>query len=196
MSAPQVPLGLPEEKKTAVPVVSVPLEEESISPENEPVQKVIPWTYKWIALACVVAFPIGQNWTNASLGPLKNTLRQELGITNAQFGVIASADSFVNSIFPILGGMILDWWGPNPVTICCTVVIFLGSVVAAASIHISAWRMLVAGHVIMGFGIAILDQAQQKVRHLFPLPSNTQDTILTPTFCLHSSFIIGLVPEV
>ncbi|KAK7214585.1 hypothetical protein V2G26_002588 [Clonostachys chloroleuca] len=168
MSAPQVPLDPPEEKKVAVPVVSVPLEEESISAEIEPVQKVIPWTYKWIALACVVAFPIGQNWTNASLGPLKNTLRQELGITNVQFGVIASADSFVNSIFPILGGMILDWWGPNPVTICCTVVIFLGSVVAAASIHISAWRMLVAGHVIMGFGIAILDQAQQKfIYHWF-----------------------------
>ncbi|KAK7413858.1 hypothetical protein QQX98_007275 [Neonectria punicea] len=127
-------------------------------PDEEPVAKPIPWTYKWIALACVIAFPIGQNWTNASLGPLKNTLREELNITNAQFGVIASADSFINSIFPILGGMILDWWGPNPITICCTVIIFVGSVIAAAAIHISAWRVLVAGHIVMGFGIAILDQ--------------------------------------
>ncbi|KAM5341454.1 hypothetical protein ACJ41O_014485 [Fusarium nematophilum] len=99
---------------------------------------------------------------------MKNTLREELNITNAQFGVIASADSFVNFIFPILGGMILDWWGHNPVTICCTVIIFFGSVIAAAAIHVTAWRQLVAGHIVMGFGIAVLDQAQQKfIYHWF-----------------------------
>ncbi|RSL62711.1 hypothetical protein CEP53_004678 [Fusarium sp. AF-6] len=161
--------ALYDEKDATVQVSGTPSDQDSNSPaEDEPVEKPIPWTYKWIALACVIAFPIGQNWTNASLGPLKNTLREELNITNAQFGVIASADSFVNSIFPILGGMILDWWGPNPVTICCTVIIFIGSVIAAAAIHVTAWRMLVAGHIVMGFGIAVLDQAQQKfIYHWF-----------------------------
>ena len=159
--------ALYDEKDATVQVSGTPSDQDSNSPaEDEPADKPIPWTYKWIALACVIAFPIGQNWTNASLGPLKNTLREELNITNAQFGVIASADSFVNSIFPILGGMILDWWGPNPVTICCTVIIFIGSVIAAAAIHVTAWRMLVAGHIVMGFGIAVLDQAQQKVPDL------------------------------
>ncbi|KAL0942045.1 MFS transporter [Colletotrichum truncatum] len=172
MATPQDQRPLPDEKNVSVGVAI------ATSEDDTPVQvatsdadddlKPIPWTYKWIALACVIAFPIGQTWTNASLGPLKNTLRNELGITNAQFGVISSADSFVNSIFPIIGGMTLDWWGPNRITICCTMIIFVGATVAAVAIHLEAWRVLAAGHVLMGFGTAILDQAQQKfVYHWF-----------------------------
>ncbi|KAF7557483.1 hypothetical protein G7Z17_g725 [Cylindrodendrum hubeiense] len=114
----------------------------------------IPWSYKWLALLCIVSLPIGHTWTGSALGPLKNTLREELGINNAQFGVISSADAFVNTVFPIIGGLILDWWGPNLVTICCTSVILVGSVVAAVGVQINLWRVLVSGHVLMGFGIA------------------------------------------
>jgi hypothetical protein len=64
----------------------------------------IPWKYMILALICIVSFPIGTNWTSASLGPLKNTLRNELGITNTQFGIIASSDSVVNSVWPIVEG--------------------------------------------------------------------------------------------
>jgi hypothetical protein len=39
----------------------------------------------------------GVNWSNSALGPLRNTLRNELGINNEQFGVISSADAIVNS---------------------------------------------------------------------------------------------------
>ncbi|GKT56172.1 MFS transporter [Colletotrichum tofieldiae] len=162
----------PDETKRAVGVVQ-PLPDDAVPDQHFTTEtnsdlKPIPWTYKWIALACVIAFPIGSNWTNASLGPLKNTLRIELGVTNAQFGVISSADSFVNSIFPIIGGMTLDWWGPNRITICCTTIIFVGATVAAVAVHLQTWRMLAAGHVLMGFGVAILDQAQQKfVYHWF-----------------------------
>lgn len=161
---PQSSLSL-NEKKASIHVAGSTDEETPIDSTSSdlPAEKPIPWTYKWIALACVIAFPIGQTWTNASLGPLKNTLREELGVTNAQFGVIASADSFINSVFPILGGMILDWWGPNPITICCTAVISLGSIIAAVAIHVSNWRVLASGYIVMGFGMAILDQAQQKV---------------------------------
>ncbi|WQF88900.1 Putative major facilitator superfamily, MFS transporter superfamily [Colletotrichum destructivum] len=129
--------------------------------EDETLQR-IPWSYKWIALLCVVSLPIGHTWTGSALGPLKNTLREQLGVSNAQFGVISSADAFVNTVFPIVGGLALDWWGPNPVTLCCTAAILVGSVVAAAGVQVGLWRVLVGGHVLMGFGIAVLDSATQK----------------------------------
>ncbi|KAF4837236.1 Major facilitator superfamily domain-containing protein 1 [Colletotrichum tropicale] len=129
--------------------------------DDETLQR-IPWSYKWIALVCIVSLPIGHTWTGSALGPLKNTLRNELDINNAQFGVISSADAFVNTVFPIIGGLILDWWGPNVVTMCCTAVILVGSVVAAAGVQVGLWRVLVSGHVLMGFGIAVLDSATQK----------------------------------
>lgn len=123
----------------------------------------IPWKYKCIAFACIVALPIGQTWTQSSLSPLKSTLRRELHVTNTQFGVISSADAFVNTVFPIVGGMLLDWWGPNIITLCCTSIIVVGSVIAALATNLGLWRMMVGGHVLMGFGIAVLDSAQQKV---------------------------------
>lgn len=134
-----------------------------VDPDDDEERPKAPWTYKWIALACVVLFPVGTTWTNASLGPLKNTLRNELDINNTQFGIINSADSFVNTVFPILGGLFLDWWGPNIITLCCTSVILVGSVVAAAGVNVGLWRVLVGGHILMGFGVAVLDSAQQKV---------------------------------
>jgi MFS family permease len=123
----------------------------------------IPWRYKWTALLCFITLPIGHTWTGSALGPLKNTLREELGITNAQFGVISSADAFVNTVFPIIGGIILDWYGPNIVTLFCTNIVLVGSAIAAAGVQVGLWRVLVAGHVLMGFGIAVLDSATQKV---------------------------------
>ena len=68
----------------------------------------IAWKYKWLALLCVCAFPLGQNCerflaldtirgealglafgvsgTDSALGPLKATLRTELKIDNTQYG--------------------------------------------------------------------------------------------------------------
>jgi hypothetical protein len=72
----------------------------------------VPWRVKWISMAAVILLPLGalsvstvltckgNNWSSASLGPLKNTLRQEMGINNEQFGVISSADAIVNSYVP------------------------------------------------------------------------------------------------
>ncbi|KAL2204072.1 MFS general substrate transporter [Sarocladium strictum] len=134
--------------------------EETTSPSS---LTTIPWRYKWTALLCFITLPIGHTWTGSALGPLKNTLREELGITNAQFGVISSADAFVNTVFPIIGGIILDWYGPNIVTLCCTNIVLVGSVIAAAGVQVGLWRVLVAGHVLMGFGIAVLDSATQKL---------------------------------
>jgi len=160
----------PETRKSDVLTTSEELGLEASIPNDHEVVVAhprIPRRYRYVALACVVAFPIGNNWTGSSLGPLKNTLRDEFGINNAQFGVISSADGFVNTVFPIFGGLIMDWWGPNVVTVCCTSIMFAGSLIAAGSTNAEAWRMLVGGHVLMGFGVAVLDSAQQKVRETF-----------------------------
>lgn len=164
---PESPAPVRDEEKTQ-PDIDIqalgisPADLPPIDTEDETLQR-IPWSYKWIALLCIVSLPIGHTWTGSALGPLKNTLRNELGVNNAQFGVISSADAFVNTVFPIVGGLVLDWWGPNLVTLCCTAVILVGSVVAAAGVQVGLWRVLVSGHVLMGFGIAVLDSATQKV---------------------------------
>ena len=122
----------------------------------------IPWKYKILALICIVSLPIGHTWTGASLGPLKNTLRNELGITNTQFGVISASDAIVNSIWPIIGGILLDYFGPNIIILCCTFIVLVGSILSGLAVNFGLWRLLAGGHILMGFGIAVLDSATQK----------------------------------
>lgn len=129
--------------------------------EDEP--QPIPWKFKWVALACVISLPLGRRWASSTLGPLKNTLRNELGINNAQYGVMSSADGLVNTLLPIFGGMLLDWWGPNSVTLVCTTVMLGGNALAAGATNLGKWRVLVAGQIIEGLGVAVLDSAQHKV---------------------------------
>lgn len=144
-----------------------------------------PWRYKILALVCVTSLPVGHTWTGASLGPLKDTLRNEVGVTNTQFGVISASDAIVNSIWPIIGGIRLDWFGPNIIVLCeftmpvqstlvidlmsgCTIVVLVGSVLAGLAVDLGLWRLLAGGHIFMGFGIAVLDSATQKFfYHLF-----------------------------
>lgn len=154
---PMKPIGARNEESAVADINVTEVDNEAFNPLR------IPAKYKWTALFLVITLPIGHTWTGSALGPLKNTLREELGINNTQFGVISSADAFVNTVFPIIGGLILDWWGPNIVTLCCTSVILVGSIVAAVGVQIGLWRLLVSGHVLMGFGIAVLDSATQKV---------------------------------
>ncbi|KAF7551906.1 hypothetical protein G7Z17_g4684 [Cylindrodendrum hubeiense] len=139
------------------------LDDEDIQDSQEIPPPDIPWKYKWVALACIVILPMGEKWSSAALGPLKSTLREELGINNTQFGIISSADSFINSILPIVGGMVLDWFGPNPVTIFCTFIVFIGTVVGAVGVQLSIWRILAAGNIVTGLGVAILDSATHKM---------------------------------
>lgn len=72
------------------------LESSEETPQVE-VEFEVPWKIKWASLIAIMLLPLGVNWASASLGPLKATLRKELGINNEQFGVISSADAIVNT---------------------------------------------------------------------------------------------------
>ncbi|CED84973.1 Major facilitator superfamily domain, general substrate transporter [Phaffia rhodozyma] len=101
-----------------------------------------------IALLYTACFPMGQNWTDSSMGPLK---------------IIGSAGSVANSTWPIIGGVALDWCGPDITTLVCTTGILIGAVVSSVGVTVEIWRILVAGNIIMGLGTAILDSAQHKL---------------------------------
>ena len=71
------------------------------------------------------------------------------------------------SIWPLVGGIILDWVGVDVVAPICTTTILVGSLVAASGVQIGNWRVLAGGYILQGFGTALLDSCQQVFFHAF-----------------------------
>lgn len=92
----------------------LPAEEDhlpSLLGENVEPPPTIPLKYRLVAFVMIVFFSSGSSYAQAVISPLKSTLRKELGINNAQYGAIASADNLINAILPIIGGIGIDYWG-------------------------------------------------------------------------------------
>jgi len=125
--------------------------------------KNFPWRYKLPAALMVFLFTLGSNWAGSAISPLKSTIRKELKITNAQYGVISSADSLVNTILPIFSGIAIDYYGPEIGALVSSVFIFLGAIIAAVGASKSSFNTLVAGEVILGLGSTTIETSQSKL---------------------------------
>ncbi|KAJ6505992.1 major facilitator superfamily domain-containing protein [Mycena vulgaris] len=122
-----------------------------------------PWRVKGPALLCVLMFTVGSNWATAALSPLKSTLKNELEINNAQYGVIASANSLVNTVLPVIGGIAIDWFGPEWGSMLSSVCVLLGTLVSGIGASRSSYRALVVGNVVLGLGSNTIESCQSKL---------------------------------
>ncbi|KAJ4208843.1 hypothetical protein NW759_013605 [Fusarium solani] len=146
-----------EDKEKGVMDVTCPLPDEPEKPGE------FPLSWKITALVCGLMLSWGSSFSENTLGPLKKTLIRELDITNAQYGAISSATSLVNSILPILGGYGLDHYGVEWGSLVCSVAIFLGAVVSAASSNQDSFGLVMGGRIIMGFGSTVIETCTSKI---------------------------------
>ncbi|KAK4940849.1 hypothetical protein LTR10_019121 [Elasticomyces elasticus] len=146
-----------DEKALASADVSSPVDESDKSIRDFPLK------WKLTALTCGIALSWGSSFSENTLGPLKSTLKSQLGIDNAQYGTISSATSLVNTILPILGGYGLDYYGVEWGSMVCSIFIFLGAVVSAAGSNQDSFGLVVGGRVIMGFGSTVIESCTSKI---------------------------------
>ncbi|ESK92084.1 mfs transporter [Moniliophthora roreri MCA 2997] len=122
-----------------------------------------PWKYKGPALFCVLFFSLGSNWAVGALSPLKSTLKQELDINNAQYGVIVSANQLVNTVVPVVSGMAIDYYGAEIGSLVSASFVLLGALIAAIGTSTSNFNTLVTGEVILGLGSITVANSQSKL---------------------------------
>lgn len=68
---------------------------------------------------------------------MKTTMKEELGITNAQYGVISSASNLINTVMPIITGIATDYYGPSAIGIVSSVFILVGSILTAVGTNVN-----------------------------------------------------------
>lgn len=70
-----------------------------------------PLHLRLIALSMILFFTTGAAFAESTLGPLKSTFVKELKINNAQFASISTASNLVNTVLPLIGGTVMDYYG-------------------------------------------------------------------------------------
>ncbi|CAG8562036.1 5910_t:CDS:2 [Gigaspora rosea] len=111
-----------------------------------------PWKYKVFALVCALTLSVGSHYAAHTLGALKSIIKEELGISNSQYGIIQSSVSLVNTILPILGGVFIDTFGTSIGSILATSLIATGNILVALSTNLRSFPVMVSGRILYGIG--------------------------------------------
>ncbi|WOO80282.1 Major facilitator superfamily domain-containing protein 1 [Vanrija pseudolonga] len=123
----------------------------------------IPTRVRVTAVCLIILFFTGVQFAESVILPLKTLLKKELKINNAQYGVVSSASSVVNTVLPIIGGGLMDRWGGKRVALVSSFIVTLGSVLAAISSVHNNYSLLVGGEILLGFGSTVSEVCQYKL---------------------------------
>eukprot|EP00732_Lithocolla_globosa_P002490 Lithocolla_globosa_v1_NODE_1650_length_2420_cov_9.449471.p1 type:complete len:520 gc:universal NODE_1650_length_2420_cov_9.449471:516-2075(+) len=133
------------------------IEEDVVSMESKP------WKYKLFALICACLLSVGSHYAAHMLSALKTTIKDDLGISNAQFGLLQGASALVNTVIPLFGGVFLDTFGTGYGSIVASSLIVVGEVFVALSANMSSFSMMVVGRLIYGMGSGTIVIVQESI---------------------------------
>ncbi|OBZ90100.1 Major facilitator superfamily domain-containing protein 1 [Choanephora cucurbitarum] len=122
-----------------------------------------PWQYKLVALVTALLFPLGAHFSQSALSAMKAQIKSNLIINNTQYGVLSSAVSIINTIFPIAGGVFVDMFGSVWGTLGINLVVIVGSLLTAIAAKYHSFGLMVAGRVIFGIGSGLIVTMQESI---------------------------------
>ncbi|KAI8334070.1 major facilitator superfamily domain-containing protein [Choanephora cucurbitarum] len=121
------------------------------------------WEYKCIALMCAMFLAVGSHFAAHTLGAMKNTIKEEFGISNSQYGVVQSSVAIVNTILPVIGGIFIDTFGTIPGALITTLLITSGNILVATSASFKSLYMMVIGRILYGIGSGTVVIVQETI---------------------------------
>jgi MFS family permease len=115
---------------------------ESVRPEPSRV-------YRWMVLIFVSVAMFGNYYVYDALSPLADVLKQQLGFSDSNIGLLQAIYSFPNIFTVVIGGVIIDRIGLRRSLMIFAVLCLIGPAITAASGHL--WLMA-TGRLIFGMG--------------------------------------------
>ncbi|KAJ9057796.1 hypothetical protein DSO57_1019289 [Entomophthora muscae] len=126
-----------------------------------------PLKYKAMALVVALFFSIGSHYASNSINALKGQAKKELGMSNTTYGVVQASVYLINTVMPIVGGVLMDRFGSVYGAVVSNGVIFLGNVLVAISASFigssTGLGLMISGRVLHGFGSGMIVVAQQTI---------------------------------
>src|ERR1700723_695781 len=122
---------------------------ESVRPEPSPL-------YRWMVLIFLSLAMFGNYYVYDALSPLADVLKQQLGFSDENIGLLQAIYSFPNIFTVVIGGFIIDRLGLRKSLMIFGVLCFIGPAITAASGHLP---VMAAGRLIFGMGAESLNVA-------------------------------------
>ena len=104
---------------------------------------------RWLALILISLAMFGNYYIYDSISPLADLLKEQLGFSDSNIGLLNAIYSFPNIIMVLIGGVIIDKIGTRKSVIIFTVLIMIGAVVTAIN---GSLVTMATGRLIFGLG--------------------------------------------
>src|SRR5580658_10385121 len=105
--------------------------------------------YRWMVLIFVSIAMFGNYYVYDALSPLADVLKQQLGFSDSNIGLLQAIYSFPNIFTVVIGGVLIDRIGLRRSLMIFGVLCFIGPAITVASGHL--WLMA-TGRLIFGMG--------------------------------------------
>ena len=115
---------------------------ESVRPEPSPL-------YRWMVLIFLSLAMFGNYYVYDALSPLADVLKQQLGFSDSNIGLLQAIYSFPNIFTVVIGGVLIDRMGLRKSLMIFGVLCLIGPAITVASSHL--WLMA-TGRLIFGMG--------------------------------------------
>ena len=108
-----------------------------------------PAPYRWIVLVVISLAMFGNYYVYDAVSPIADLLKEQLGFSDSNIGLLNAIYSFPNIVMVLIGGIIIDRIGVKKATLLFGVLCFVGAVVTVVS---GSLAMMATGRLIFGLG--------------------------------------------
>lgn len=108
-----------------------------------------PVFYRWAVLVVISLAMFGNYYVYDTISPIADLLRDQLGYSDSQIGLLNAIYSVPNVIMVLIGGIIIDRIGVKKATLLFGVLCFIGAAVTAAT---GTLALMATGRLIFGVG--------------------------------------------
>jgi len=105
--------------------------------------------YRWMVLIFVSVAMFGNYYVYDALSPLADVLKQQLGFSDSNIGLLQAIYSFPNIFTVVIGGVLIDRIGLRKSLMIFGILCLIGPAITVASGHL--WLMA-TGRLIFGMG--------------------------------------------
>ncbi|KAF9336415.1 hypothetical protein BG006_008822 [Podila minutissima] len=135
----------------------------SESNQNKDSVKAAEWAIRMQAFFCAAMLGVSTHFTMHITGPLKDVLKENMGISNTQFSLLQSSLTLFPTLVPLIGGLLVERYGTGPSSIVFTTIVILGQVIVILGCWTHSIKIMVIGYCLFGIGAAPITIIQETI---------------------------------